>query len=250
MDWILRFVDALFKGLKEEGVRIDRSKRKDDRIAVLRLEKGGEELILSPVVEGYRRQPADAEELARAKEEHRWMDKWVYSPSGRISLSVQGTERIVQAAWSGTTEHLALKLGAIVATCVELMAQQPAHRQERQAEEKRREQEAERQYKLRRQREAREEQLKKAFEASQQYAQERQLRRFLAMVEREADRFQEPYPERAKVWLQVVRAQLEADCPWRHTLGDCLTGTVMATLAAGMVADLRIRGRALNDAAD
>jgi hypothetical protein len=224
MDWILRFVDALFKGLKEEGVRIDRSKRKDDRIAVLRLEKGGEELILSPVVEGYRRQPADAEELARAKEEHRWMDKWVYSPSGRISLSVQGTERIVQAAWSGTTEQLALKLGAIVATCVELMAQQPAHRQERQAEEKRREQEAERQYKLRRQREAREEQLKKAFEASQQYAQERQLRRFLAMVEREADRFQEPYPERAKVWLQVVRAQLEADCPWRHTLGDCLTG--------------------------
>jgi hypothetical protein len=143
---------------------------------------------------------------------------------GRISLSVQGTERIVQAAWSGTTEQLALKLGAIVATCVELMAQQPAHRQERQAEEKRREQEAERQYKLRRQREAREEQLKKAFEASQQYAQERQLRRFLAMVEREADRFQEPYPERAKVWLQVVRAQLDADSPWRHTLGDCLTG--------------------------
>lgn len=147
----------------------------------------------------------------------------MYSPSGHISLSVQGTERIVQAAWSGTTEQLAPKLGVIVATCVELLAQQPTHRQARQAEEKRREQEAERQYKLRRQREARQEQLKKAFEASQQYAQERQLRRFLTMVEREADRFKEPYPERAKVWLQVVRAQLEAACAWRHTLGDCLT---------------------------
>ena len=224
MDWIVRFVDALFKGLKQAGVRIERSKRADDRIAVLRLEKGGEELLLSPIVEGYRRRPADPEDLARAKEAHEWLDKWVYSPSGRISLSVQGTERIVHAAWSGTTEQLAPKLGAIIATCVELMAQQPAHRQERQAEERRRKQEAERQYKLRRQREARQEQLKKAFEASQQCAQERQLRRFLAMVEREADRFQEPYPERAKVWLQVVRAQLEADCPWRHTLGDCLTG--------------------------
>ena len=152
------------------------------------------------------------------------MDKWVYSPSGRISLSVQGAERIVQAAWSGTIEQLAAKLSSIVATCVELMAQQPARRQERQGEEKRQEREAERHYKLRRQREAREEQLKKAFEASQQYANERRLRRFLAMVEREADRFQEPYPERAKVWLQVVRAQLETACPWRLTLGDCLTG--------------------------
>jgi len=94
----------------------------------------------------------------------------------------------------------------------------------RQAEEKRREQEAERQYKLRRQREARQEQLQRAFEASQEYAQERQLRRFLAVVEREADRFQEPYPERAKVWVQVVRAQLEAGSPWRSTLGECLTG--------------------------
>jgi len=224
MDWILRFVDALFKGLKHEGVRIERSKRKDDRIAVLRLEKGGEELILSSVAEGYRRRPADPEDLVRAKVAHEWPDKWVYSPSGRISLSVQGTERIVHAAWSGTTEQLSPKLGAIVASCVELMAQQPAHRQERQAEERLREQEAERQYKLRRQREARQEQLKKAFEASQEYAQERQLRRFLAVVERQADQFQEPYPERTKVWLQVVRAQLEAESPWRRTLGQCLTG--------------------------
>ena len=224
MDWILRFVDALFKGLKQAGVRIERSKRADDRIAVLRLEKGGEELVLSPIVEGYRRRPADPEDSARAKEAHEWLDKWVYSPSGRISLSVQGSERIVQAAWSGTTKQLEPELGSIVATCVELMAQQPLHRQERLAEERRREQEAERQHKLRRQREARQEQLKKAFEASQQHAQERQLRRFLAMVEREADRFQEPYPERTKVWLQVVRAQLDAVSPWRGTLGGCLTG--------------------------
>jgi hypothetical protein len=224
MDWILRFVDALFKGLKQEGVRIERSKRNDDRIAVLRLEKDGEQLVLSPVVEGYRRRPADPQDLAQAKKEHEWMDKWVYSPSGRISVSVQGTERIVQAAWSGTTAQLEPKLGAMVATCLELMAQQPTHRLERQAEEKRREQEAEQQYRLRRQREARDEQLKMAFEASHQFAQERQLRRFLAMVERQADQFQEPYPERAKVWLQVVRAQLEAASPWRRTLGECLTG--------------------------
>lgn len=38
MDWILRFVDALFKGLNEHCVRIDCSKRNDDPTAVLRLE--------------------------------------------------------------------------------------------------------------------------------------------------------------------------------------------------------------------
>ena len=114
----MRFVDALFKGLKQAGVRIERSKRADDRIAVLRLEKGGEELVLSPIGEGYRRRPADTEDLARAKEAHEWLDKWVYSPSRCISLSVQGTERIVQAAWSGTTAQLEPKLGAMVATCL------------------------------------------------------------------------------------------------------------------------------------
>ncbi len=224
MDWILRFLDALFKGLRGQGVRIERTTRKDERVAVLRLAKDGEELVMAPVVEGYKREAVDAQELARVKEEGGWSSKWRYWPSGRMSVSVQGTERIVNASWSGTPERLEVQLGTMVATCLELMAQQPTHRKEREIEEQRRRQEEERQYKLRRQREAREEQLKKAFEASEQYEQERRLRRFLTMVEREADQFVEPYPERAKVWLQVVRAQLEQQSPWRHTLGECLTG--------------------------
>ncbi len=224
MDWILRFVDALLKGLRGQGVRIERTKRDDERIAVLRLTKNVEELVLSPVVEGYKRESVGAEELARLQEESGGASKWRYWPSGRMSISVQGTERIVSASWCGTPERLEAQLGTIVATCLELMAQQPTHRKEREIEQERQRLEAERQYKLRRQREAREEQLKRAFEASQQYGQERLLRRFLAMVEREADQFVGPYPERAKVWLQVVRAQLEAQSPWRHTLGESLQG--------------------------
>ena len=224
MDWILRFVDALLKGLRGQGVRIERTKREDERVAVVRLAKGAEELVLSPVVEGYKRESVDAQELARLQEDDRWASKWRYWPSGRMSISVQGTERIVHASWSGPPERLEAQLGAMVATCLELMAQQPSHRKERELEEERRRQEAERQDTLRRQREAREEQLKRAFEASQQYEQERQLRRFLAMVEREADQFVEPYPKRAKVWLQVVRTQLDAQSPWRHTLGESLRG--------------------------
>ena len=224
MDWILRFVDALLKGLRGQGVRIERTTRKDERVAVLRLAKDGEELVMAPVVEGYKCEAVDAQELARLKEEGGWANKWRYWPSGRMSISVQGTERIVNASWSGTPDRLEAQLGTMIATCVELMAQQPTHRKEREIEEERRRQEEERQYNLRRQREAREEQLKKAFEASEQYEQERRLRRFLAVVERQAGQFVEPYPERAKVWLQVVRAQLEAQSPWRHTLGECLTG--------------------------
>jgi hypothetical protein len=224
MDWILRFLDALFKGLRGQGVRIERTTRKDERVAVLRLAKDGEELVMAPVVEGYKREAVDAQELARVKEEGGWSSKWRYWPSGRMSMSVQGTERIVNANWSGTPDRLEAQLGTMVATCLELMAQQPTHRKEREIEEERQRREEERQYKLRRQREAREEQLKKAFEASEQYEQERRLRRFLAMVERQADQFVEPYPERAKVWLQIVRAQLETQSPWRRTLGECLTG--------------------------
>jgi len=162
MDWILRFVDALLKGLRGEGVRIERTTREDERVAVLRLAKDGEELVLTPVVEGYKREAVDAEELARLKGEGRWANKWRYWPSGRMSISVQGTERIVNASWSGTPERLEAQLGTMVATCLELMAQQRTHRREREVEQERQRQEAEHQYNLRRQREAREEQLQRA----------------------------------------------------------------------------------------
>lgn len=224
MDWILRFVDALFKGLRQQGVNIERTTLADERMATLRLQKGGEVLVLSPVAEGFRRQEIDADELVEIRRTDKFASKWKYSPSGRMSFSVQGTEAIVRANWSGAPAQLEPQLGLVVATCLELMAQQPGHRREREVAEEQRRQEAERQALLRRQDEARQEQLKRAFEAAQQYEQELALRKFLEMVEREADGFQEPFPERAKVWLQVVRAQLDAASPWRRTLGQCLLG--------------------------
>jgi hypothetical protein len=155
MHWILRFVDALFKGLRQHGVRIERTTRSEDRMATLRLEKGGEELVLFPVTEGYKRQAIEAAELARIREEDRWASKWKYWPSGRMSLSVQGTERIVHASWSGAPAQLEPQLGAIVAKCIELMAQQPTYRKDREIAEERRREEVERQAQLRRQDERR-----------------------------------------------------------------------------------------------
>lgn len=65
---------------------------------MLRLAKDGEELVMALVVEGYKRDAVNAQELARLKEEGRWASKWRYWPSGRVSVSVQGTERIVNAS--------------------------------------------------------------------------------------------------------------------------------------------------------
>ncbi len=222
MDWILRFVDALLNGLRQQGVTIERTALADERVATLKLQKVGEVLVFSPVAEGFRRQEIDADELAEIRRTDKFASKWKHSPSGRMSFSVQGTEGIVRATWSGTPTQLEPQLRLVVATCLELMAQQPGHRRERELAEEQRRQEAERQALLRRQHEARQEQLKRAFEAAQQYEQELVLRRFLEMIEREADRFQEPFPERAKVWLGVVRAQLDAASPWRKTLGHAL----------------------------
>jgi hypothetical protein len=83
MDWILRFVDALRKGLQQQAVRIERSARADDRVDTLRLENSGEELVLSPVAEGFRRQEIDADVLADMRKTDKWAGKWTYSPSGR-----------------------------------------------------------------------------------------------------------------------------------------------------------------------
>ena len=65
----------------------------------LRIEKNGEVLVLSPVVEGFRRQEIDPEGIAEIQKTDNWASKWHYAPSGRLSLSVQGTERIVHIGW-------------------------------------------------------------------------------------------------------------------------------------------------------
>lgn len=224
MDWVLRFLDALLKGLRAVGLRLERSTQPGDRVAPLRLHKDGEVLMVSPVVESFNRREVEPVELAELQRKDSWADKCHYTPSGRFSLSVQGTERIVHTRWAGTSPQLEARLGDIVATCVDLLQRQPAYRQEREAREAQRQQEAERQATRRRQEESRQKLLARAFEASQQHEQELALRRFLAMVEQLADDFQEPYPERAKVWLTVVRAQLEKASPWRCTLGEMLAG--------------------------
>ena len=223
MDWALRFADALLKGLIRAGVRIERSTRAGEHVATLQARMNGEVLEISPMVEGYRRLEIPEPELSEILTTDKWASKWRYSAAGRFSFGVRGTEPAVRTSWSGPPEKLEVLLPEIVAICVDLLKRQPGYRQARQVAETERQREVERQARIRRHAEARQKLLKTAFEAAKQYAQELELERFLTMIEREADRFRDPYPERAKVWVSVVREQLDEASPWRATLGQMLT---------------------------
>ena len=223
MEWTLRFVDALLKGLIRAGVRIERSTRPGEHAATLQASMSGEVLEISPMVEGYRRQEIPASELAEILKTDKWASKWRYSAAGRFSFGVHGTEPMVRTGWSGPPEKLESLLPQIVAICVDLLKRQPGYRQAREVAQVERQREAERHAQIRRRAEARQKLLERALEAARQYEHELVLERFLAMIERDAGGFKDPYPERAKVWVSVVRQQLEEASPWRTTLGQMLT---------------------------
>jgi len=71
-------------------------------------------------------------------------------------------------------------------------------------------------------RDARKEQLEKAFQAADAADRLAKLRKYLADLEAQLPRFREPYGERAKVWIQVVRKELGRSDPSNRTFGGCL----------------------------
>jgi hypothetical protein len=49
------------------------------------------------------------------------------------------------------------------------------------------------------------------------------LKRFLDGFEKDLGNLVEPYSERGKVWLEVVRAELDRTNPYVRLLGKCLS---------------------------
>lgn len=124
---------------------------------------------------------------------------------------------------TGTQAKLSALEEEIVATGLLLLEAQPKRREERLAEERRRRAEAEQAERRRRIAQGRREQLDRAFKAAEAYEKVERLERFLAVVESEMDRYNAPYSERARVWVQLVREELGRSNPYLEIITGSLT---------------------------
>ena len=221
MDWVLRFHDALFKALVHAGAKIVLVPADRDKTERVAAEKSGERVFLT-FRENYRREEIDPDELARLRRENDWAKSWRYVPSGKFTLAVAGTEYPMSAEWKATGEQLETKLPVIVETCLTLLRSQPASRAARLEREEASRKSAEAAARVRQRQAAQAKQLENAFEAAQTYRRVEELKSFLKIFEEQMPTFNKPYDERAKVWLEVVEAELERQNPYSVVLSKCL----------------------------
>ena len=222
MDWVLRFHDALLKSLTLAGAKfviVPADKKHGERVAA---ELVGERLFVS-FRQSYRRVEIDPKELAKLRAEQGWASAWRHEPSEKFSLQLIGTEYESHADFTGTDQQLEARLPEIVGRCLHLLRTQPAIKQARLESEAAARTKAERDARARRMAEARAEQLKNAFELAQTHERVEALKRFLDGFEKDLGNLVEPYSERGKVWLEVVRAELDRTNPYVRLLGKCLS---------------------------
>jgi len=226
MDWVMRFFNSLFAALAQSDARAKRldvdPPRGGAKEASLSIELAGESLAIT-MSEGYRKYELDAEEFQLAKIKESWAKSWRYVPSESFTLCVRGTEYSLSKEWRGTTPQLEKQFPVIVATILALLRSQPTVREDRIREEDIRRTAAKRAEEVRQIKQAKAEQLKKAFGIAVEYDRVTQLNRFLETLETELSRFEEPYQERARVWVSVVRRELAESNPYLDALGSCLS---------------------------
>lgn len=226
MDWVLLFYNSLFAALAQSGARAIRTDvdlpRGGPKESKVTIELAGESLSIG-MSEGYRKFELDAEEFRLAKKEHSWAKPWRYIPSESFTLHVRGTEYSVSKEWRGTTVQLEKQFPVVVATILTLLHSQPKVRQDRIREEQIRRAEADRAEEVRQIKQAKAEQLKKAFGVAMEHDRVAQLKKFLETLETELSGFNEPYQERAKVWISVVRDELAEHNPYLDALSSCLS---------------------------
>jgi hypothetical protein len=222
IEGVLKLYDTVFRALTRAGGRVFRQEPKGRDGAVIVCERSGERIAFS-LREGYRRLQYGEATFAKMRAEKSWASQWYYEPSGKLTWTVSGTEPSLSKNWTGTEKQLAAKQDEIIATCLELLEQQPVKRQDRLAEAERRRLAAEEAERARRISTRRREQLELAFKAAAEYDRVQSLKRFLDVVETERLDYREPYDERAKIWLAVVREELEAADPYRALIAQGLT---------------------------
>jgi hypothetical protein len=229
MDWVLRFHATVFKGLTDGGMSIafleaqppDRRGGPEHGPAVEAKFKG--ETFTIKFSQGYRRVQLDAAEVAKLREERSWAKDYEFGPSEKLTFSISGSVYGAEKVWQGTQKKLEGLVDEIVRSAFELVPLQVELRKQQQASAERAQQAAELRAKAERRANAKAEQLKQAFLMAEADARVRQLKDFLGRLETEISGMVAPCPERAAVWVQVVREQLAAKDPVEDMLARCLS---------------------------
>jgi len=228
MNWILRFHATLLRGLTEGGMKIvrreeveDRSYRRSSGPAVEMRLKG--EVLTFKFSEGYRRVRLTPSELAKKRKESSWANEYETRPSGNFTFSIHGSEYQASKTWQGSQEKLQGLVDEVTRIAFQLASLQPQFRKEREVREANARRTEEQRAQEQRRREAKAEQLKQAFVMMDADARVRQLKEFLERLERTATTFRSPYDERARVWIRVVRDELDTRNPVDEALYNCLS---------------------------
>jgi hypothetical protein len=222
LEWSLDFYDQILRLLTQSGSRIYRESGEERKPAAIVCERNGERLTFN-FREGYRKSFLSTEELAVKKAKSSRANDWEYVPSGQCLFTAQGSEFCLTKKWQGTPSQLSSKRDEIVATCMQLLDAQPERRKQRIDAAEISQKKAEEESKKRRINEGRHRQLEQAFKAAQAFEQVSQLNRFLNKVETECDEYLEPYQDRARVWIKLVREELRAAQPDMEILSRCLS---------------------------
>lgn len=119
------------------------------------------------------------------------------------------TESSLQFRWVEKKADLAALIPEICATCLYALDTQPAVRQTRLEDEARRRREAEERERQRRAAQSRREQVELGMEMTREYDRTLRLKAFLDHFEAERMLYQDPYPERIRVWVTTVREELD-----------------------------------------
>jgi hypothetical protein len=222
LDWVLRFHDVLFKAMTQAGAKLVREESKDRLGPRVVAQLAGESLSLF-FKEGYRRAEIDADELLKIRAKNQYANQWMHEGSGKFTLKVTGTEWKASKEWVGTAAQLEQMLPGILTVCLDFLHQMPVMRDERKKLEETQRLEREREFHEREVRDARAKQLEKAFALVDENKRVEALRVFLDRLEADAANFMEPYAERARVWIEVVRAELARADPYEKLLVECLS---------------------------
>ena len=218
MDWVLRFHATIFSGLVAGGMVVSRREasvghRGSQSIpAAIEATLKGETFTIE-FTQGYRRVLLDSTEIARKKKTEPWTRDFDYQVSEKLTFSILGTEHGARKSWQGTQEKLESQAEEIVRTAFQLVPMQVELRQQREAAALVAQRAAEVRAKEQRRIAAIAEQLKQAFLPAELDARVIQLKEFLARLDQSIGGFVPPYGDRAKVWIDVVRKELEANNP-------------------------------------
>ena len=214
----LELHQLIIRILESRGCRFGLEKRTMSSGYDLTCELIGEKVFLR-LSEGSGRHRYTTEELQDASAKGRSPSDWEWRGGQKVTWLLDGTESSLQFRWVAKKAELQALIPEICATCLYALEIQPAVRQARLEDEARRRREAEERDRQRRAAQSRREKVELGLEMAKEYESTLRLKAFLDHFEAERMLYQEPYPERIRVWVKTVREELDRNPPYLKGFG-------------------------------